>query len=136
MAKEKHAATFLGGSKSLVAIGDNHVYAFSGQVGVPNAFTTLLEYTTANTPYKVSLEFSIVSDGGTATSDDYLLTLQLNDVYAASWVTDKSATLNLLMVPVSFIIPPLTKVKIRAYNNSSSTANQVYAWMYGKRLDA
>tara|TARA_Y100000310_G_scaffold219957_1_gene221394 strand:- start:36 stop:446 length:411 start_codon:yes stop_codon:yes gene_type:complete len=136
MAKKKHAATFLGGSKSLVAIGDNHVYAVSGRVNVPNAFTTLLEYTTANIPYKVSLEVSIVSDSGTSTTDDYLFQLTLNDVTAASWVTDKSATLNLLMVPVSFIIPPLTKVKIRAYNNTDSTANQVYAWMYGKRLDA
>jgi len=136
MAKEKHAATFLGAGKSLVAIGDDHVYAFSGGVGVPNAWTTLLEFNTANTPYKVSMEFSIVSASGTATSDDYNIQLTLNDVYVGSWVTDQSATLNLLMVPISFIIPPLTKVKIRAYNNISSTANKVYAWLHGKRLDA
>jgi len=136
MAKTKHAATFLGASKSLVAIGDDHVYAFSGGVGVPNAFTNLLEFNTENTPYKISMEVSIVSDSGTATSDDYNIQLTLNDVYVASWVTDQSGTLNLLMNPVTFILPPLTKVKIRAYNNTGSSANLVYAWMYGKRLDA
>jgi len=58
----------------------------------------------------------------------------LNGEYVASWVTDKSGTLNLLMVPISFIIPPTTDLKIRAYNNIGSTANLVYAWMYGKKL--
>jgi len=136
MAKEKHATTFLGGSKSLLTIGDDRVYAFSGEVPVPNAFTTLLEFNTANTAYKVTLEITVVSDSGTSTNDDYLFQLFLNDGNVATWVTNNSATLSLLMNPISFIIPPLTRVKIRSYNNSGSTANLVYAWMHGKRLDA
>jgi len=82
------------------------------------------------------MEFTVVSDSGTPTSDNYLFTLQLNNDYVGAWVTDQSATISLLMVPITFIIPPLTTVKIQAYNTSGSSSNQVYAWMYGKSLDA
>jgi len=124
---------FKGSSKSLIEIADR-CYAFSGEVAVPNALTPLLEFTTGNTPYKVSAEFTVVSDSGTSTSDDYLFQLFLNDETMATWVTDKSATISLLMNPVTFIMPPFTKVLIRSYNNTGSTGNLVYAWMYGKKL--
>ena len=124
---------FKGSSKSLIEIADR-CYAFSGEVAVPNSFRTLLEFTTGNTAYKVSAEFTVVSDSGTSTNDDYLFQLFLNEETIATWVTDKSATISLLMNPVTFIIPPFTKVKIRSYNNSTSTGNLVYAWMYGKKL--
>jgi len=136
MAKRSRIATFLGASKSLVTIGKDRVYAFGGRVGVPNDWTTLLEYTTGNTPYKISMEVSITNSNSAATTDDYNIQLSLNDVTVASWVTDQSGTINLLMNPVTFILPPLTKVKIRAYNNTGSSPNLVYAWMYGKSLDA
>jgi len=124
---------FKGSSKSLLQIG-NRSYANSGRVDVDNNFTTLLEFRTGELPYKMSMEFTVVSDSGTATSDNYLFTLQLMDEYVGSWVTDNSATISLLMVPITFILPPFTKVRIQAANITDSSSNQVYAWMHGKRI--
>ena len=75
---KKHATTFLGGSKSLLTIGDDRVYAFSGEVPVPNSFKTLLEFNTANTAYKVSTEFTVVSNTGTSTNDNHLFQLYIH----------------------------------------------------------
>ena len=134
MAK-KNIAPFLGTGTSLNTIGKS-IYAFSGRVDVVNAYSTILEFTTGDNPYKTSMEFTVVSDSAAATTDDYLFVMQLNEDYVGAWVTNQSATISLLMVPITFIIPPLTHVKIQAYNITDSSSNQVYGWLYGKRLDA
>ncbi len=131
---KKQISTFLGPSKSLNTIG-NSAYAFSGRVDVVNAYSTLLEFNTGDQAYKTSMEFTVVSDSGTATTDNYLFTLQINNEYVGAWVTDQSATISLLMVPITYIIPPLSHVKVQAYNITDSSSNQVYAWLYGDTIN-
>jgi len=114
-------------------VGDS-CYAFSGRVDVIQAYSTILEFISPEEPLKVSMEFTIVSSSGTSTSDNYLFVCQLNSDYTGAWVTDTSSTISLLMVPITFIIPPLTPVKIQAYNTTNNNSNQVYGWMYGKKL--
>ena len=131
---KKQSSTFLGAGKSLSTVGKS-TYAFSGRVDVVNAYSTLLEFNTGDHAYKTSMEFTVVSDSGGPTSDNYLFTLQINDEYVGAWVTDQSATISLLMVPITYIIPPLSHVKIQAYNITDSSSNQVYAWLYGDEIN-
>jgi len=122
------------GPKLIYTDKGGFAYAFSGKVDIINAYKILLEFISPEEPLKVSMEFTVVSNSGTATSDNYLFIMQLNEDYVGAWVTDTSSTISLLMVPITFIIPPLTPVKIQAYNITNSNSNQVYGWMYGKKL--
>lgn len=112
----------------------NRAYAFSGDVGVADTLTPVLDYDSGSYPLLMSLEVSIVGSGGTKTTDDYLFLSQINDLYVQAWVVDSSAAIAMLATPVTFILPPFSSYKLTAFNNTDSTENDVYAWMYGKRF--
>jgi len=133
MAKEKHAATFLGGSKSLVYVGQR-IYAYSGIVGVTNSEISLIEGKTGNELIKIRWEWNYTTTGDAISTDDYTFFFYLNDVVLTTVVTSTSDRFNENSKYKEFLIPPLSTMKITAINKTGATVNNCYSSIIGKMV--
>ena len=118
----QHAATFLGGSKSLIMLGE-HCYAYSGTVlTTDGALTaTALDFTTGKKAIKGlfpwATDFDQLAAGAT-----YMITIYLNGVTVYRFRSKNEAgRAQSDWDPIPFFIPPLSTVKVDV--NTSATAN-------------
>ena len=130
MAKAKHAATFLGGSKSLVTLGD-HVYAYSGDLTLANAtIVTALDFTTGKQITTAKLQTSVDAD---ALSTNYLrLFVTFNGVSIIYNLEQRGAGSPSGDV-MYLTIPPLTEVIVKVQGAANAVGT---AWLTGRVYDA
>jgi len=123
-------AVFLGGSKSSVIIGD-HIYAYSGSVGVSNSTVTLLEFQSEANLVKGSLQFFYAEPA----NDKFLYTVAFNGVtiiqYQVFGPNDTNGE-HLLSLPIFLIIPPNTLVECKAINQEQAVVVQQTASFTGR----
>ena len=108
---------------------NKNAYAFSGEVDIDNATTTMLEFQT-NSEYLIS-KLQIMN--GTTSNEDFKYLVFFNNVIVAQWhclqVTDKEINMPNIY---NFIIPPFTLVKVTAQNTSSATTRNHSATLTAK----
>jgi len=109
-------------------IGD-WAYAYSGATSVSNTELTCLEFTT-NAGIWVPRWEMHYSDGGDFSGDDMAFFMYFNDlgiiVYNVTSAGDAKQP------DIELIIPPLTKVTVRAKRVAGSTVLDVYASLTGR----
>jgi len=110
-------------------IGD-HVYGISGGIGATNANIALMSFTTAGNSYIVA-EIQIGSEAGV--SEDFRYEVLFNGVTIMDNYADTTfqASPN-FGFPLKVIIPPQTKVEIKADNLGSANARTTYAIITGR----
>jgi len=133
MAREKHAATFLGGSKSLVYVGQR-IYGYSGVVVVTNSEKSLIEATTGNELIKMRWEWNYTNTSDAITTDDYTFFFYLNDILVTAVTTSVADRFNEASKYKMFLVPPLTTIKITAVNKTGATDNNCYSSLTGKMV--
>jgi len=113
------SGTFSGVGTLQFTNDNQHACAYSGEVSATNSETTLLEFET-NSEYLTG-EFNF--NKNTGDGDDIQYQVYLNDQVIQGWEHDYSARgfRNL----VKIIIPPFTKVKTTATNNTGATGRAI-----------
>jgi len=136
MAKTKIGsnATFSGTQKGLTIIGE-HCYAYSGKISVANTAIDLLEFNSGKGYIVCQVQMGYGQISGT---DDYEYEITFNGIEVFAYVVNHSLS-DIGSEPDNFmniLIPPLTKVTIRARNRSDSDSNPQYAMLVGRIYDA
>jgi len=97
---------------------NKNAYAFSGEVDIGNATTTMLEFQT-NSEYLIS-KLQIMN--GTTSNEDFKYLVFFNNVIVARWHFLYASTTHQSMPnTLHLTIPPFTTVKITGRNETSST---------------
>jgi len=110
-------------------IGD-HVYGISGAIGATNANLALMSFTTAGNSYIIA-EIQIGSESGA--SEDFRYSVLFNGVIIMDNYADTTFQPSPNFgFPLKVIIPPATKVEIKADNLGSPTARTTYAIITGR----
>jgi len=126
MAKEKHAATFLGTSSSLVYVGER-CYSYGGIIGVVAANLAILgPFTTGK--HTIVGELQITDSS--SSNDDIAYNIKFNDVIVQKYISKNASEPP--GYPTILIIPPLTKVEVTGYNLGSSTSRNQTAMFTGR----
>jgi len=118
MAK-KQIATFLGGSLTLIEIGD-HVYGYSGAKAIPAAGvagTTMLNFNTGK--YYTLADLAWHSEASTTTDEFAVVKLNGIIVMQTRYSNAYDASND---QPYCFVIPPLTDVEVLFGNDGGTTA--------------
>ena len=124
--KKGSNAQFTGAGKGLTIMG-NHCYGYSGQIGADNNEKDMLAFTTGKGYIKCKIQFT--SDAGT--SDDLRFRVYINEVQlTGQQFTDTRQ--NTFVVLENVMIPPLSYVRITAFNSSSANARDCYAHLGGE----
>ena len=129
MAK-KNIATFLGPKKGLHITG-KQAYAYSGDVAVnqtPSDGVTLLLF---QSPKEIIKGWVTVTKN-TTDGDDFIYRLYYNNVIIQGWINDYSAGGRNDDTSIPVIIPPLTEVKLTAYNDTGTTERNINGSITGK----
>lgn len=96
-------------------------YGYSGIVGCDNNDTIMMEFTTGSG--FIDMKVLVCNSVSLSTGDDFRYSVYLNDVICTQWyglgVQDPLAGRN----PLPFLIPPFTKMTIRA-DNQGGTAKR------------
>ena len=93
-------------------------YAYSGEVDIDNAATTMLEFQT-NSEYLIS---KIQIMNGTTSNEDFKYFVYYNGIVVARWHFLYASTIHQSMPNVlNLVIPPFTTVKIAGENETSGT---------------
>ena len=130
MAKEKHAATFLGTSSSLVYLG-KRCYSYGGRIGVANSDTTILgPFTTGK--HTIVGELQITDSS--ATNDDIKYNILINGTPVQTYISKNAG--DAPGYPTILVIPPLSTVEVLGYNLSSSSSRIQTALFAGRIVDA
>jgi len=106
----------------------NNVYAYSGNLSVINAQTTLLEFVT-NNDY-IDAKFDIAN--GSGSGDDFRYYIMFNDIIVVHIYGGTSDVFNQFSMPKYLIVPPYTNVKLTAQNISTGSARAHTATMIGE----
>ena len=109
--------SYTGPAQALELIGD-HIYGYTGEITVTDSVSDLTDFTTGNYYSYIN----ITPSSTTASNDDYIMKVRLNDnlVYQSTFSnTFQSNPYGYF--PVQIIVPAYTNVKIQLNNNSSST---------------
>ena len=114
-----------GVSKGLNYVG-GHAFANSGAVGVVQADTTQLDFTTGGEYITAKFRFN------TENTDDDIRFKVLFDGEAVQGYTVGSANNHSFHSALDLIIPPFTHVVCTGYNESSSTSRTTYASTSGR----
>ena len=109
--------TFTGPSEALEIIGD-HAYAYSGSISIPQAETTMLEFTTGNHYVVGAFQFQLLQDSANDIFNKVYLNNSLVTGYLKLGAQQSTDANNLLQ----FVIPPYSEVKITC-ENLEGTAN-------------
>ena len=102
--------------KTLQYIG-NKAYAYSGEIGVDNNATTLLEFETGNSNF---IGFLAIQNGS-GSGDDMRYLLTFNGERVCHIYSGTSDVFNQFQFPVDIIIPAYTSVLLTAQNIVSGT---------------
>jgi len=107
-----------------------HVYANSGIVGVTNAETTLLKFTSASGSYILGgLQFGCINK----VSEDFDLEIKIDGQTIMGIQIDNSNQEYFYgMYPIEIIIPPSSVVEITMINISSGSARDWFTIMTGE----
>jgi len=118
------------GVGSLQFTPDNkHAYAYSGEVDIDNAATTMLEFQT-NSEYLIS-KTQIMN--GTTSNEDFKYFVYYNNIVIARWHFLYASTIHQSMPNVlDLVIPPFTTVKITGENETSGTGRNHTAVLTAK----
>ena len=120
--------SFTGPAEALEYVG-NHVYAYSGEVAVPNVDTSLLKFTTSSHPIKVK----ILVTSNNSTADDYLASVSLNGAKVSEVFIQNTGQLYPYGAePLNLIIPAYTEVDVFMKNSSSSSGYTWFATLTGR----
>ena len=129
-------ATFSGGQKGLIYLGNEYAYAYSGVVDLVGASTaTQLEFKTGK--HIVVGEYTFGVDANDIDSNSYFgFLVSLNGVlmYQRSARAASSGNWSLFN-PLPLIIPPLTTVKIEAETTDSGGTTHSYGTFIGRIYD-
>jgi len=131
MAKEKFGsnAIFSGTQKGISYLG-NHIYGYSGGIGATNANDTLMEFTTEGHSYIIA-EIQIGSEAGV--SEDFRYSVLFNGITIMDNYADSTLQPSPNFgFPLNVLIPPLTRVEIKADNLGSANARTTYAIITGR----
>ena len=105
------------------------VYAISGSIEADNNNTTLLDFTTGGSSY-ILAELQIGSDAGSG--DDFRYSVLFNgEAIMDNYAQRTDQNFPNFGFPFKFIIPPETRVTIKADNITSSTGRSTYATIMG-----
>jgi len=110
--------SFTGPAETLEIIND-FCYAYSGEVDVDNVEGSLLEFTTGNFTAFMDIQFNY---SGVSSTDDYIYRTYLNDRIVQAFLMTNSDQYGYQNTFVRIIVPPYTKMKCTADNQSSGTA--------------
>lgn len=121
------SATFSGVGTLQFTPDNNVAYAYSGEIGVDNNNTILLEFNTNNEYLNASIQIYNTSGSG----DDIRYTIEFNNVVVLSKYINNANDLP-RNNPIIMAIPPFTNVKIRADNLSAATERIHTTHVYAK----
>ena len=122
------SASIASTGKGIRYIG-NWAYAYSGEVASSATdFVTLLEYTTGSGLIDFEWEYDYSSNSG----DDAGFRLQLNDITVASIFVNGGVTTPSDERQHRIIIPPFTKVRMQARNQSNNETIFFFGRMSGR----
>jgi len=121
--------SFTGASSSIDTVLQ-FAYAYSGKVPVDNNETTLIQSTTGNFLFVGTWQpqYMVTS----ASPDDYLFQVYLNDNIVASVILAASADRDSFYRPVNLIIPAYTAVKMTAANVANTNSRDVGGILTGR----
>jgi len=110
-------ATFLGGQKGLITIG-NHCYAYSGEVSVNQDPTTMLEFSIGE-GYIIG-EIQIACKG--ASGNDFFIDVKLNDqsVYIGFMSSD-TTPYPTVSNPIKLLVPANSLLSLTLENDQTAT---------------
>lgn len=108
---------------------NKNAYAFSGEVDIDNAQTTMLLFQT-NSEYLIS-KLQIMN--GTTSNEDFKYYVYYNDVIVARWHFLYASTIHQSMPnTLHLTIPPFTTVKVTGENETSGTGRNHTAVLTAK----
>ena len=114
--------------KSLIYVGGGYYGAWSGAVGVTDTETTLIEFVSPEDALVANIRFYFVQASG----DDFFYKVYLNDLEILNLASQSTSVI--YQNVGEFIIPSLTKVKVTADNDSSSSSVLQAAIMVAKSV--
>jgi len=129
MAKQKHAATFLGTQLGLSFVGDR-VYAYSGSIAVDGTEKDLLNFTSGAKALSCNVQFNYVQ----GVTEDFFYKIYFNDTLVQGYLTTHLAQYTSPDNLIPIIIPPLTRVKLTATNVTDNNARSQIVSITGKVL--
>tara|TARA_Y100000310_G_C20144851_1_gene561956 strand:- start:57 stop:446 length:390 start_codon:yes stop_codon:yes gene_type:complete len=124
---KEHFNTFTGAQKGLTIIG-KYAYAYSGDVPVNQPEGTLLLF---QSPKDIIKGWVTVTKN-TTDGDDFIYRLYFNNIIVQGWINDYSAGGRNDDTSIPVIIPPLTEVKLTAYNDTGTTDRNINGSITGK----
>jgi len=117
-------------------LGTNHCYAYSGNVGVDNTTTTLLEFTTGSGYIVANIKFAYV-DSNFLGAEDFFYKIRLNGLMVFGLIVDQAKISSGLMDwELDLIIPPFTDFLATASNESDTDSRNQAAKFTGRVYDA
>jgi len=121
--------TFSGITSALTVI-ENHIYGYSGLVGVDNTETYLLDASTGNYYAKVKVLFSYATDE--PAGDDFIYRIRLNEVITWQLLVPHSEAHYAQRNNINIILPPFTRVQCSAQNDDTSTLHNQLVVLAGR----
>jgi len=123
--------SFTGPAEALEVIG-NHCYAYSGQVGITDATTNLLSFTSGNYYSRVKVQFFYADE---AQGDDVMFKVSMNGSLISTLQIGGSTTVNTHGNDwdyLELIIPSYTEVTITGENMDDTDLHQVGTTVTGR----
>jgi hypothetical protein len=118
-----------GTGSNLNYIGD-HVYLYSGTVGVINTETTLFDCSSGSNQY-ITAKLQIFH--GTTSNEDFTYKIKLNSEIILQYTGNQASTSEYMSdEPIILLIPPNSRVIATATNDSSSTPRTHTATLTGR----
>lgn len=127
MAKRKQSLTFTGTSKAFSFL-DDRLFAYSGAVAIDNNETAVIESQTGK-GYTIAQFTPVYFD--TSSSDDVAYKVYFNNVQVYGTVVN-GATSETPFTSTHLVIPPLTLVKVSAYNRTDTSTLNLGAIITGR----
>jgi len=118
MAREKHVATFLGASPTLIIAGD-HCFSYSGNISIPNGvLTTMNSFMTGKYITKLLIEVNGNFSG--IAQSQFRLQVSLNGVIIIKTTWDATLDSSMFDFPARVIVPANTDVNVSLYQTEGN----------------
>jgi len=105
------------------------VFAYSGNISVSSAVTTMLDFETGNKP--IQGRFQVFEDG--ASDDDFEILITINNIEVVAFKYIVPYKLNEQVSELHFTMPPLSKVVVSLARTSGS-GSQTWNAMFNGRI--
>ena len=107
---------------------NSKLYVYSGQIGVSNVVTTLMDVTTQQD----GLDCALVIANNTNNNEDFNYKVLLNDVIVNEWVYFRALVQDIAQpYPYEFIVPPFTNLKVLGQNYTNGNTRNHTATLTG-----